>query len=57
MQANGWMKPVKGFVGGKARECPRDSEFDIDGTQDPSLIARGGFLADGTFAELAGGIG
>ena len=52
MQANAWIGLIK-----TANGCPQDPDINIDGTENPSLIARGGFLADGTFAELAGGIG
>ena len=59
MQANAWMGPVKESVEGKAGECPRNPDFDMEGTQEPSQIFRGGFpadRADGTFAQQSGGI-
>ena len=45
MQANAWMEPVKGFLGVKPGGWPRNPDFDMDGTENPSLILRGGILA------------
>lgn len=63
MQVYAWREPVKESVGVKAGGCPRNPDFDIDGTENPSLIFRGGILAghggqSKTFMiEQAGGIG
>ena len=62
MRANAWMEPVKESVRVKAGGCMRDTDFDIDGTENPSLISRGGIpaaMADGTkprcpFSSLEG---
>lgn len=56
MQVNAWVEPVKGSVGVKAGGCPRDPDVNIDGTENPSLISRGGILA-GRGGQQAGGIG
>lgn len=54
MQKNAWMEP--GFLGVKPGGCPRNPHFDMDDTENPSPILRGGILA-GTEHEQSGGIG
>lgn len=60
MQENARMEPGKGFLGVRAGGWPRNPDLDMDGTENPSLIIRGGILAGHSgrkFFEQVGGIG